>query len=383
ASFMHVQYPGEQLYYGKTVFENSPLNRVEKTFAPGNSWAGSEGSTSEKAVTFKYLINTIDDAVRIWTINFDPVSYDGSNNMVNANIPTSPVSPVNKIYNAGELYKNVTLDESGSAVVEYKDKEGQVILKKVQVGSIAADYSGHGGFLCTYYVYDDLNRLRFVIPPKAVQAINSTWSLPADVVNELCFRYEYDERGRMIAKKVPGAGWAYMVYDKRDRLVFTQDANMRVKNQWLTTLYDALNRPVATGMITYSSNRDALQSHVNSVTGNGTVGTATAASPIAFDLISANREWGKTLYQARNTIEFLPGFESETAASFTAEIVNPPATSESMTVVDNTLTTQMNFVALTLTYYDNYNWRGSGKAYSTTDNAKLTTGGNLHAETLP
>jgi hypothetical protein len=30
-------------------------------------------------------------------------------------------------------------------------------------------------------------------------------------------------------EKVPGAGEVYMVYDARDRLVLTQDANMRVK----------------------------------------------------------------------------------------------------------------------------------------------------------
>jgi len=50
-----------------------------------------------------------------------------------------------------------------------------------------------------------------------------------NILKELCFRYEYDQRQRMIAKKVPGAGWVYMVYDLRDRLAFSQDANMRGK----------------------------------------------------------------------------------------------------------------------------------------------------------
>ncbi|MBN9299505.1 MAG: hypothetical protein J0I41_21065, partial [Filimonas sp.] len=228
---------GEQVFFGKTDFEASPLNRPLKTMAPGNSWAG-----NDKGVTLQYLVNSSTDAVRSWTITFDA---PGDNN----NIPASTST-----YEAGQLYKTVTLDEAGKAVVEYKDKEGHVVLKKVQIGdnsTIATDYSGTTGFLCTYYVYDDLSQLRFVIPPKAVTNLqDNNWQLGTTVISELCFRYEYDERQRMIAKKIPGAGWVYMVYDKRDRLVYTQDANMRSKNWWHTTLYDNLNRPIQTAMLT-------------------------------------------------------------------------------------------------------------------------------------
>src|SRR5262249_12380687 len=34
-------YAGEQVYYGQTNFEPSPLNRVTSTMSAGNSWAGS------------------------------------------------------------------------------------------------------------------------------------------------------------------------------------------------------------------------------------------------------------------------------------------------------------------------------------------------------
>jgi hypothetical protein len=59
-----------------------------------------------------------------------------------------------------------------------------------------------------------------------------------------------------------------MVYDKRDRLVYTQDGNMRTRNQWMTTLYDVLNRTVMTGIITFTGNRDALQDHLNNNSGD-------------------------------------------------------------------------------------------------------------------
>jgi len=56
----------------------------------------------------------------------------------------------------------------------------------------------------------------------------------------------------MIEKQLPGADPVYMVYDKRDRLVLTQDGNNRPANKWLFTKYDRLNRPVLTGILTYS-----------------------------------------------------------------------------------------------------------------------------------
>jgi RHS repeat-associated protein len=71
-----------------------------------------------------------------------------------------------------------------------------------------------------------------------------------NAVDLLAFQYKYDSRGRMCQKKVPGAGWVYMVYDKLDRLVMTQDANQRSASpyKWTFTKYDQLNRPIITGI---------------------------------------------------------------------------------------------------------------------------------------
>src|SRR5690606_30099093 len=212
-----------------------------KTMAPGNSWAG--GSGNGIGIEYKFLLNNEYDQVRIWDGN-------ASSN----------------VYEEGELLKQVIIDEQGNAVVEYKDKDGLVILKKVQSGVIPSDYSGHSNFLCTYYVYDDFNQLVLVIPPKAVEALSSTWEASQNLLDELCFQYKYDKRKRMIEKKVPGAGWVYMVYDKRDRLVFTQDANLRENDYWLVNFYDHLNRPVLTARIYTSwglSEREELQEYID------------------------------------------------------------------------------------------------------------------------
>jgi len=222
AAFCSTEYPQEGVYYSHTVYEASPLNRVIKTFAPGNSWAGSEETVNEKCAHTTYLVNTSDENIRIWTIGY-PDTLDA------AVVPSSPGA-----YATGKLFKTINTDEQGRQVIEYKDLEGHIILKKVQVADSTNITTGHNGWLCTYYIYDDLGLLRVVIPPKAVIWLsNSTWNFSNNdgntIMNELCFQYQYDERQRMIAKKVPGSDWVYMVYDQRDRLVFTQDGNMRKK----------------------------------------------------------------------------------------------------------------------------------------------------------
>jgi RHS repeat-associated protein len=96
------------------------------------------------------------------------------------------------------------------------------------------------------------------------------WAVSTTIKEEQCFRYEYDGRGRVIEKKVPGAAPVYMVYDSRDRLVMTQDGNMRqsAQMQWLVTQYDDLNRPKATYMITDPANYNNAAYHRNQASGS-------------------------------------------------------------------------------------------------------------------
>jgi RHS repeat-associated protein len=363
----------EQVFFSQTNYESSPLNRVTKSMAPGNSWTG-----TSKGTIVDYQVNTVNDNVIIWSIGYDIL------NNINDDATSIPIA--GSPYGQGELFKNVRTDENNNAIVEYKDKHGQVVLKKVQAGNNAAqDKTGYTGFLSTYYIYDDLNQLRCVIPPKAVEGmLPNNWSLNVDIIKELCFRYEYDTRQRIIAKKVPGAGWVYMVYDKRDRLVFTQDANLRDKNQWMTTLYDGLNRPVTTGITTYSGNREQLQGIVDAQTGNGSAGTVIVHGSGDSNLEIDIREINRGEYKASQTITFLPGFVSEDGSEFIAEIdPSLPGASENIEVIDNPLPPNNPFIALTITYYDKYdNWVGS-RTYSTSDNGKLDAGTNLHGELLP
>src|SRR6185437_6820828 len=216
--FNSAQFPGEKYLYGQINFEPSPLNRTLTSYAAGNSWVG-----GNRGVGNQYLSNGANDSVHIWNIDTLPGSL-----------------PVDAgVYPMGQLHELVTTDEQGHQVVEYSDKTGHVVLKKVQIS--ASPGVAHVGWLCTYYIYDDLDNLRFVIQPKAIDLVmlGGTWNLASitNLTNELCFRYEYDERKRMIIKKIPGAGEAWMIYDQWDRLALTQDAKLRTSNQWIFTKY--------------------------------------------------------------------------------------------------------------------------------------------------
>jgi RHS repeat-associated protein len=233
-NFSSAQFPGEQYYYGQTAYEPSPLNRVSEVFSAGNSWIG-----GNRGISQQYSVNGASDSVVNWTI-----------------VSAAENTPVSVgLYPAGALYKNVTTDEQGNQVIQYTDLQGHMLLKKVQQTSSPS--TGPTGWLNTYYVYDTLSNLRFVIPPVATQWLQANgWNFSASggsqIVTELCFRYEYDYRKRMFIKKIPGAGEDWMVYDMRDRMVMSQDSNLRVQGIWLTTEYDALNRPDSTGLMTDS-----------------------------------------------------------------------------------------------------------------------------------
>jgi len=292
--------------YGQTNFEASPLNRVQENFAPGTAWVGSASQTLEAnrhSVKVKYYFNTPTDDVKIWTVT------NVANNWASY--------AVTGIYTAGELYKTISVDEQGKQVIEFKDKEGQVILKKVQFSASPDDGTGsnYAGWLCTYYVYDDLNQLRLVVQPRGVELLvdnswNTTWSSNV-ILNEQSFRYEYDSRHRMTMKKVPGAGESWMVYDKWDRLVLTQDANLRPLNRWIFTKYDALNRPIMTGFF----------NNATYLTQSTMQGNLSSQNLARFEVVDLAKPFAYT-----------------TTQSF-------PSTS--------------NPDPQTITYYDNYDWRAS------------------------
>lgn len=96
----------------------------------------------------------------------------------------------------------------------------------------------------------------------STDALNISPVSANDFIDTWCFRYEYDGRGRLIEKQVPGAGAISYVYNQRDDVVGTQDARQAVATNtlpWLITKYDALRRPIATALVNVGKDRFAFQ----------------------------------------------------------------------------------------------------------------------------
>jgi RHS repeat-associated protein len=141
-------------------------------------------------------------------------------------------------------------------VVTYTNKEGKIVCQRV-----LAERNPNPVYMYTYYAYDDMGRLRWVLPHKAV--VVSLGTLSQEVKDNLCFRYKYDEKGRMVERKMPGKAVEEFIYDKRDRLVYYRDGILRAKNQWRFTLYDPLDRPTVTAVAASPITRIDLVNLVN------------------------------------------------------------------------------------------------------------------------
>ena len=235
----------ESSAYSFSTYDNSPLNRVVNVKSAGTSWANSRG----KSIT--YGLNDSTDNVQVFNIGYTP-----------GDIPYSSGA-----YPTRSLFKTTQSDENGKQVIEYVNQAGHLILTKIQIDDDPSP--AHQGWICTYSIYDDFGLLLYRIQPEGVKYLDANaWSFSGangqQVLNEYCFRYEFDEKGRNTLKKAPGAKELLMVYDQRDRIVFMQDGNQRAKSpgEWTANVYDSLDRLTLTTLYRTDKSASNLPSDV-------------------------------------------------------------------------------------------------------------------------
>ena len=133
----------------------------------------------------------------------------------------------NGTYAEGALWKQETTGQHGQASQTYTNKANQLVCKKVYVGGSV----GNGGWLCTYYIYNDFGKLTHVIPPKASEQLNSNTCLSN--VEKLCFTYQYDEHGYIVSKGTPGMdGTDDIIYDLHGNAMLTRSPQQKSRNEW-------------------------------------------------------------------------------------------------------------------------------------------------------
>ena len=210
--------------YSKTIYEASPLNRILEQYGPGSKW-----HSWNYSIKTNYLTNEANGKLSCMCFT-----------ITGSNLNTSLVKPVP--FASGELYVTEVKNEEGYSSYEFKNKQGQVILTRQLNNGTAHD---------TYYVYDDFDNLSYVIPPMLADKLikeNKQITDNSLEVKQYAYLYKYDERNRCIRKRLPGCDWIYYVYDRGDRLIFTQNAEQRKTGEWLYSVPDAFGRIVQTGI---------------------------------------------------------------------------------------------------------------------------------------
>lgn len=241
----------DNMPHRQTIYDNSPLSIPVWSYGAGSEWRVSDHG--------KYFERTTNSS-------FNPCCKYLLRN--------STTFYCSGLYQQGDLLVTKTIDEDGHVVCDFKDREGKIILhREVDDG---VNYN-------TYYIYDARGNLCFVLPPLASDQLTATgtnWNADNNnVVRKYVYCYEYDNHDNCIKKKLPGCEPIYMIYDKANRMVFSQDGNQRDKNQWLFHLYDRYGRLTVSGLhnattVTLNSNMTVETS--TTVTSNGSYGGYTA-----------------------------------------------------------------------------------------------------------
>lgn len=104
-------YGNDSRPYSQAVYENSPLNRVNRQYGPGSAWSTHPAGTEYMANTTASPLNCIN-----YGVNSSNALTNGGN------------------YAAGQLYVTKSTDEDGNAVYTFVDKLGQTVLNRQMKG---------------------------------------------------------------------------------------------------------------------------------------------------------------------------------------------------------------------------------------------------------
>jgi RHS repeat-associated protein len=230
----------------ETIYEASSLGRTTDKYGPGADWLANARRNREKTRM------DASGTIRKWTYVDDNTA------------PTLSTYPSN----ADTLLIKETIDEENHAVRKFYDKRGLLILQQVQGSGDYINSPAGVTWAETYYVYDDLGQTRIIISPEGTNRIGTEYvtddATKKNFLKRWAFWTKYDAKGNPIAKWIPGWNdWHYTVYDKWNRVVFTQTPMQRATNEWLYTKYDSYNRVIMTGVYTNATDQDGLQSLVN------------------------------------------------------------------------------------------------------------------------
>jgi len=279
--------------YSENRLEASPNSRVLETGAPGADWLINTAlaENDRNTIRYNYAFNTANE-VKKYLVNTD---WNSSRGLFTSTIADNDFYPANTLKKTTVKNENwKAADGLNNTTVEFTGVDGKVLLKRTYNNGEAHD---------TYYAYDFYGNLAYVIPPLA------NGSVAGSNLTDLCYQYLYDEKNRLVEKKLPQKQWEYIVYDKADRIVMTGPANnpfnANAASGWIVTKYDNQSRTLYTGFYgghtVSSENRQAIKTAVYAQTDNNEAKTTSNTTidgvttrytntkfPTAFNLLTVN-----------------------------------------------------------------------------------------------
>ena len=197
------------------------LGRIVDSTTPGKAWYNAGKST--KTV---YITNGAND-VKLYTAPMDEISL-----------------VKNGYYSPKTLQGTRTIDEDGKTLTIFTDRLGRKVLER------------RGTSSDTYFVYNDLGQLRYILSPEYQDA---------GYKDKYAYEYRYDDFGNMVKEFIPGCGYTQYWYDRSGRLIFMQDETLRARKLHRFYLYDRSGRLCIQGVCTSSDRGNT----VNPVTFSG------------------------------------------------------------------------------------------------------------------
>ncbi len=262
----NTMFPAEEgTSYVQTKYSNANGVPAQTAFAAGKSFVGHNVGLSSDVSLNKYH-----DIINFTLLNGTPYN--------------------NGYYDINQLNVNKVAGQHNEQLRIVYDKSERLICKQTLTGyhidtvvESASWYDANGmmhtdyttsyvhvdEWLSTYYVYNDLGQLVYILPPKAMKIGVFT----SEVLNNLCFKYVYNKYGKIIEKNIPGKnGREYIVYDKKQRPVMMQTPLLSSQTKWEYYIYDSRGNIAFSGLLNSSNSQSYWQNQVDN-TPNPTQGT--------------------------------------------------------------------------------------------------------------
>lgn len=212
--------------YSYPVYESTPLNRVVENYGEGLLW-----HRNGKSVKTEYMSNISgNDSLNCKILNITNPNTEKIGLTVTGNYPT------------GSLLATYTRDEDGNSTIEFKDRQGNIVLERRILHKNKKNEN-----IDTYYVYAGLNRLYAVLPPM-LSARMGAGVVEQKEIAHYAYLYIYDAHGWIVGKKLPGASWIRMTYNGDGTLCTMQDGKQRKAGECTFYAYDSNGNLCITGV---------------------------------------------------------------------------------------------------------------------------------------